>query len=101
MVLLALFLAVIISVVLAFCLPTWASACIMFAAVLAVAIGGGALLAKAAMAGAVVVLVAWLWKRHLRRQAIQRMRDFKLVAIPEVRTKDPQASQRRTQRQAA
>jgi hypothetical protein len=100
--LLAVFLALTISVVLVFCLPTWASVCITFAAVLSAAIGGEALLAKASIAGGVVALVVWLGRRHLRRRASERMpAEAELLAMPELKTKDPQVSQSRTEREAA
>ena len=98
---LAVLLALIVSVLLVYCLPVWASLSITFAAVAIVAIGGGALLAKASVAGAVGVTVVWLW-RHLRRRAMkQAPADMKVFAIPGARTKAPQADRRRTERQAA
>ena len=99
---LAVLLALIVSVLLVYCLPVWASLSITFAAVAIVAIGGGALLAKASVAGAVGVTVVWLWRRHLRRRAMkQAPADMKVFAIPGARTKAPQADRRRTERQAA
>jgi hypothetical protein len=101
-VLLAILLAVVISVVLALYLPTWASLSIALAAVVSVAIGGGALLAKASIAGAVVFAVVWLSRQRLRRRADQRIAaDVKWLAIPEAKKKDPQSGQRSTERRAA
>jgi tRNA A37 N6-isopentenylltransferase MiaA len=103
MTLLAVFAALIISALLAFCLPVWASASIVLAAVILVAIGGAALLLKALIAGLPVAGVAWLVRQHLHRRRIKRMQtDSKLLAIPEAGANNPrQASQRRTERLAA
>jgi hypothetical protein len=100
--LLAVFLALVIAAVLALCLPAWASVSIALAAVLIISIGGGALLAKALVAGAVATVVVWLWRRHLRRQAFKQAKaNVMVLAIPESKTKDPEASRRRAKRQAA
>jgi hypothetical protein len=100
--LLAILLALVISVVLALCLPTWASVSIALAAVVTVAIGGGALLAKASIAGVVVAAVVWLARRHLQRRADKRITaDVKWLAIPEVKKKEPKSSERGTERRAA
>jgi membrane protein implicated in regulation of membrane protease activity len=100
--LLAVVLALVIATVLAFCLPVWASLSIALAAVLTVSIGGGALLAKAFVAASIVAVVVWLWRRHQRRQLLEQTdANVRLLAIPEAKTKGPQAGQRRTERQAA
>ena len=101
-VVLAVVLALAIAAFLAFCLPVWASISITFAAVMMVVIGGGALLAKGSIAAAAVGVVVWLWHRHARRRAVERIPTVvNLLAIPEPKAKDARASQRRTERQAA
>jgi hypothetical protein len=99
--LLAVLLGLMIAVLVALCLPTWASVSITVIVVLSVAMGGGALLAKAAIAGALGVGVFWLVRRHLQRREIERDAPaVKLVAIPGATT-EPQARQSRTERKAA
>lgn len=70
---LALFLALVISALLAFCLPAWASVSIVLTAVVVVAIGGGALLAKALIIGAVLAVGVWLSLWSLRQLRIRRI----------------------------
>jgi hypothetical protein len=99
--LLTVLLSLMIAVLVVLCLPTWASLCITFTAVLCVAIGGGALLAKAAVTGVLAAAVFWLLRRHLQRRAIKRdPADVKLAAIPAADTK-PQARQPQRERKAA
>jgi hypothetical protein len=98
--LLALFLAAVVSLFLAFCVPTWASLSITLSSVLLVAIGGGALLAKGFITGAAVGIVVWQL-RHLRRKRLEQIPvNVHLVAIAEVK-KQPQTRERRAERLAA
>lgn len=83
---------------LAFCLPAWASLSIALTAVVVFAIGGGALLAKALIAGAVLAVGVWLSLRHLRQRRIKRItRDMNWVAMANAKARDPRAEQRKTQ----
>jgi hypothetical protein len=101
------FLALVIAVLLAVCLPAWASVSIALAAVVVVAIGGGALLAKALITGAVLAVGIWLSLRYLQQRRIKRIaRDMNWVAIANAKTQDPRAAprisqQRHTDRRAA
>lgn len=102
MLLLAGFLALVISGFLAFCLPVWVSVSIALTAVIAVAIGGGALLAKALIGGAVLAAGVWLSLRHLRQRRIKRIaRDMNWVATANAKTQDPRAAQRKSQQRHA
>jgi hypothetical protein len=98
------FLALVVAVCLAFCVPTWASISITFAAVVLVAKGGGALLAKGFITGAAFAGIVWLW-RDLRRKRLERSANIKWAAIPEVKEEkvkaEPEMRQRRAERLAA
>jgi ABC-type branched-subunit amino acid transport system permease subunit len=99
--LLAAILGAMVAVLLVLFLPTWASVSITLAAVLCVAIGGGALLAKALVAGVLLAAVFGLLRRHLYRRDIKRdAADLKFAAIPEANRK-PRAAQAGTERKAA
>jgi hypothetical protein len=99
---LAMLLALVISLVLTFLVPIWASISLALATAVLVAIGGGALLAKALL---VVVLVAgvWLALRHRWRRRNGRIASSMnhRVAIPEAKSKAPTAEKRITDRRAA
>jgi membrane protein implicated in regulation of membrane protease activity len=82
--LLAMFLALVISLVLTFCVPIWASISIALAAVVLVAMGGGVLLAKGFITAAAVAVVIWLL-RDLRRKRLERTANVKWMAIPELK----------------
>lgn len=82
--LLAMLIAMAVAVAMALYLPVWASLSITFGAVLSVAVGGPALLAKVATAASVLALGAWAWRRQAsRRKDAKGTRETKLVAIPE------------------
>jgi hypothetical protein len=93
------FLALVIAALLAVYLPVWASVSIALTAVVAVAIGGGALLAKATIAGAVFGVGVWLSLRYLRQRRIERItRDMNWVDIANAKTtQNPRAVQRKSQ----
>ena len=96
-ILLAMLVAMVVAVVMALYLPIWASVSMTLGAVLSVAIGGPALLAKAAAVAAVLALGAWYWRRHAARQKDQESsRNITLAAIPEPRAdgKPPRAKER-------
>ena len=100
--LLAVLVALVISVVLALCMPVWASVSIALAAVVTVSIGGGALLAKASAVAGVAALVAWLSWRYLRNRVPERIAaNVKWLAIPVAQKEPRQAAQRTTERRAA
>jgi hypothetical protein len=99
--LLAILAALAISVVLALCLPTWASLCIALVAVVTVAVGGGALLAQVSAVGCLIALAAWLARTCLRRRAKRMAAEVKWLAIPEVQRSASQAPARRSERRAA
>jgi hypothetical protein len=61
-----------ISVILVCGVPLWASVSIALAAAVIVGIGGGELLAKALIIGAVLAVGVWLALRHIRRRHIER-----------------------------
>jgi hypothetical protein len=82
--LLAMLLALVISLVLTFCVPIWASISIALAAVVLVAMGGGVLLAKGFITAAAVAVVIWLL-RDLRRKRLERTANVKWMAIPELK----------------
>jgi hypothetical protein len=92
-----------ISAILAFCVPVWASLSITLAVVVIVAIGGGELLAKSLIAGAVLAVGVWFTFRHIRRRRMERSTaGMNWVAIPEAkREAPPRAEQRQTERRAA
>jgi hypothetical protein len=85
-------LALLVSVLVALYLPVWASALIALGAVLAVAAGGGALLAKAAAACGVALIAAWAWRR---RSAGGARSEHKLFAIPGAQAPRKRADERR------
>jgi hypothetical protein len=94
--------ALAVSVVLALCLPTWASVAIVLTAVVTVSIGGGVLLAQVSIIGAALAIAAWLARNYLQRRAAKRMAaEVKWLAIPEVEKEDSQAPARRAERRAA
>ena len=62
-VLFAMLLVLLVAVVLAFCLPAWASISIILITAICVAVGGGELLAKAFIAGGTVAVLAWIGTR--------------------------------------
>jgi hypothetical protein len=100
--LLAVFVALVISLVLALCMPVWASVCIVLVAVVTVSVGGGALLAKVSAVAGIAALVAWLSWRSLRNRVPERIAaNVKWLAIPVAQKKSAQAAQRPTQRRAA
>src|SRR5688500_11104120 len=100
--LLAMFVAVVISLVLTYGLPTWASITVALAGVVIVSIGGGALLAKVVGFCAVVVLAILLLRRHQRRQPLRHEpADEQWPTVTEARMKAPEAQQHRTERRAA
>jgi hypothetical protein len=82
--LLAMLLTLVISLVLTFCVPIWASISIALAAVVLVAMGGGVLLAKGFITAAAVAVVIWLL-RDLRRKRLERTANVKWMAIPELK----------------
>jgi hypothetical protein len=88
--LLAVVIALLVSVLIAVFLPAWASALIALGAVFAVAIGGGALLVKAAAACGVLLIAAWAWRRRAQRRAPS---EDKLFAIPQAQA--PRKAERR------
>jgi hypothetical protein len=91
-----------ISVLLVFCLPIWASVSIAFALAVLSAIGGGALLAKGLIVAAVLAVGVWLALRHIRRRRDERATSaMNWVAIPEAKSKVPTAEKRDTERRAA
>jgi len=91
-------LALLIAAALAFCLPPWASICITLAAVVSVAVGGGALLAKTLAACALAALIVWLWRR---RAGARMPAGVKLAAVPESKSRPAQAGRSRSERRAA
>ena len=100
--LLAILVALAVSVVLALGLPTWASLGIALAAVVTVVIGGAALLAKVAIAGGLIAIVAFAARTYVRRRARKRFAvDVKWAAIPEVQNNRSEASARRNERRVA
>jgi membrane protein implicated in regulation of membrane protease activity len=91
--------AVVISLVLTYGLPTWASITVALAAVLVVSIGGGALLAKVVAVCALVVVGIWLVRRHKRRQPLRRDKQWPTVTA--AKTKAPEAEAHRPARRVA
>jgi hypothetical protein len=99
LILLAVFIALVVSLFLTFCVPAWASISITLAALVLVAKGGGALLAKGFVAAASVVFVVWLL-RHLRQKRLDRIStEVRYVTMRE-RTAQAKARPRQPERLA-
>ena len=99
-ILLAVFIALVVSLFLTFCVPAWASISITLAALILVAKGGGALLAKGFVAAASVVFVVWLLRRVRRKRLDQISAEVRYVTMPEP-TAQAKARPRQPKRLAA
>lgn len=98
--LLAIFAAMVLASIAAFMLPAWASIGIALGAVALAAAGGGALLAKAAVGGAILG-VGWYYVRHRLRRGAAPSQGVTLQTEARPRPQQAQPVKRVEERRAA